>query len=49
MIIILNLRTLILNDTLYMWMHSFIPEGRRRLDHMLVTFTTTYAISAYHH
>ena len=30
-------------------MHFFICRGRCRRDHMLVAFTTTYTISAYHH
>ena len=36
------------------WLHIYwivlvLVSGRRRRDHMVVGFTTTYAISAYHH
>jgi len=29
--------------------NHFTPRGRRGCDRMVVGFTTTYAISAYHH
>jgi hypothetical protein len=33
----------------YCWYYYYYYEGRRGCDRMVVGFTITYAISAYHH